>query len=309
MKGLELSKKYWEAVGRPAFEKDCPDVLLRACVGLVGEGSECYGFDDEISRDHDWGPGFCVWLPDEDMKTLGAEAQKIYAALPEEFMGFKRLNSGEMSSGRVGVMSVGSFYARYTGFDRLPQSFFEWRCIPEKGLSVVTNGEVFMDLPGRFMEIREGFTAFYPEDLRKKKLAMRLALAAQSGQYNYSRCAHRGESVAAFLALGEFVQNVQAAVFLLNKRYRPYYKWTHRAMQQLPVLGAQLAPKIEALAAKKLEDHEIIDLIEEVSADIIKELKKEGLSASDSDFLLQHAEEVQSRIEDPQIRSMHLMAE
>ncbi len=213
------------------------------------------------------------------------------------------------SSGRVGVMSAGSFYARYTGFDRLPQSIFEWRCIPEKGLAVVTNGEVFEEHPGKFMEMREGLLGFYPEDLRKKKLAMRCALAAQSGQYNYSRCARRGENVAAFLALAEFVDNAQAIVFLLNRRYRPFYKWAHRALRDLPVLGKKLAPKIEALATGSKEFHEIVDIIEEISVAIIKELKAEGLSASDSDFLLQHAEEVQSRIEDPQIRAMHLMAE
>ena len=51
MKGLELARKYWEELGRPAFEKECPQVLERACVGLAGEGSECFGFDDEFSRD------------------------------------------------------------------------------------------------------------------------------------------------------------------------------------------------------------------------------------------------------------------
>ena len=309
MKGLELSKKYWEELGRPAFEKACPDVLEKACVGLAGEGSECFGFDDEISRDHDWGPGFCVWLPDEDYKAFGAEAAAVYKALPEEFLGYRRLYVDANSSGRVGVMSAGSFYARYTGFDRLPQSIFEWRCIPEKGLAVVTNGEVFEEHPGKFMEMREGLLGFYPEDLRKKKLAMRCALAAQSGQYNYSRCARRGENVAAFLALAEFVDNAQAIVFLINRRYRPFYKWAHRALRDLPVLGKKLAPKIEALTTGSKEFHEIVDIIEEISSDIIKELKAEGLSASDSDFLLQHAEEVQSRIEDPQIRAMHLMVE
>ena len=51
------------------------------------------------------------------------------------------------------------------------------------------------------------------------------------------------------------------------------------------------------------------DVIESISLDIINELRREGLSQSSSDFLLQHAEEVQARIGDPQFREMHLMAE
>ena len=308
MKGLELARKYWEELGRPAFEKECPQVLEKGCVGLVGEGSECFGFDDEISRDHDWGPGFCVWLSEADAQSFGDTARRVYASLPEEFMGYKRLILNEQTGGRVGVFSAGSFYARYIGLDRVPQTIFEWRCIPENGLAVVTNGELFVDNPGTFNEIREGLKTFYPEDLRKKKLAMRCAFAAQSGQYNYARCAHRGEMVAAYLASAEFITNVQAIVFLLNKEYRPYYKWTHRAMKDLPILGKKLAPKVEQLTGNA-PFHEKVDIIEDISADIIKELREEGLSASRSDFLLQHGEEIQSRIEDPQLRMMHLMAE
>ena len=308
MKGLELSKKYWEEIGRPAFEKGCPEVLEKASVGLVGEGSECFGFDDEISRDHDWGPGFCVWLSDADLAAFGAKAADVYASLPEEFMGFMRLNVSAQTQGRVGVMSSGSFYARYTGFDRVPANIYEWRCVPENGLAVATNGEVFQDGCEEFRRVREGLLGFFPSDLRKKKLAMHCALAAQSGQYNYSRCAHRGEMVAAFTALAEFIQHVQATVFLLNKRFKPYYKWTHRAMKELPILGISLSPMIEHLTGND-EFPVKIELIEEVSAKIIEELKKQHLSGSDSDFLLNHAESIQGRIEDPQLRQMHIMAE
>ena len=89
------------------------------------------------------------------------------------------------------------------------------------------------------------------------------------------------------LASAEFIGHIQAIVFLLNKRYRPYYKWTHRAMKDLPVLGAELAKKTEALTGPA-EYHEKIDIIEDMCDKIIKELRAEGLSSSRSDFLLQH---------------------
>lgn len=55
MKGLELAKRLYEERARKLFENELPDLIPQMAVGLVGEGSECFGFDDEISRDHDWG--------------------------------------------------------------------------------------------------------------------------------------------------------------------------------------------------------------------------------------------------------------
>ena len=49
MKGLELSEKYFYEIGFPAIEKKYPKLLDIAAFGLIGGGSECMGFDDEVS--------------------------------------------------------------------------------------------------------------------------------------------------------------------------------------------------------------------------------------------------------------------
>ena len=304
MKGLELSQRYWREVGQPALERDCPQVLESAAVGLVGEGSECFGYDDAISRDHDWGPGFCLWLDREAMARWGRTAAAVYAALPPVFLGFRRLRPDPMSAGRVGVLETGAYYRRFLGLARPPETLAEWRSLPETGLAAATNGAVFEDQTGSFTAFRQVLLAYYPEDLRRKKLAARCALAAQSGQYNYARCRKRGDRVAALLALTQFIDHAQAAVFLLNCRYRPYYKWP-RSLEGLPLLGRTAGPLLRGLAGEKEDKTEDI---EAVSALLIEELARQGLSGGKADFLLPHAQEIQAGIRDPDLRGLHLMA-
>ena len=92
MKGIEISKAYFNEYGLPMLNNDFLEILPYLCVGLVGSGSDCYGFDDETSRDHDFEPGFCIFLPDEDVIDRRTEflLERAYAKLPKEFMGLKR---------------------------------------------------------------------------------------------------------------------------------------------------------------------------------------------------------------------------
>ena len=56
MNGLELAESYFETYGRPMLEKEFPHLLPYLAAGLCGSGSECFGFDDEISRNTDFSP-------------------------------------------------------------------------------------------------------------------------------------------------------------------------------------------------------------------------------------------------------------
>ena len=65
MNGLELSRAFFETWGRPILEESFPQLRPFLAVGLCGPGSECFGYDDAVSRDHDFEPGFCLFLPEE----------------------------------------------------------------------------------------------------------------------------------------------------------------------------------------------------------------------------------------------------
>ena len=56
----------------------------RIAAGLTGSGSECYGYDDEVSADHDFEPGFCLFLPGEDVldRRTAFLLERAYAKLP-----------------------------------------------------------------------------------------------------------------------------------------------------------------------------------------------------------------------------------
>ena len=293
-------------------------------IGLVGQGSECFGFDDEISTDHDFGPAFCIWLNQQDFQTIGFKLMMDYDKLPKEFMGVPARIVTTNGGGRVGVHETGMFYQNFIGNKKAPENLLEWLYIPEGYLATVTNGKVFVDNLGEFSEIRGKLLEFYPEDVRKKKIAARAAVMAQSGQYNYARLMKRGEYVGACLALSEFVKTTISMVHLLNKKYMPFYKWSFKSMTTLPKLK-EVQEKIQLLATMDFQqgvwegtekdayvhtlntnDKKVV-LIEEICASIVKELQAQNLTGRNDDFLENHTMEIMGRIEAPEIRNRHVM--
>ena len=140
------------------------------------------------------------------------------------------------------------FFRNQIGRTDAEFSVMEWLIVPETRFATVTNGEVFSDPLGRFTAIREKLLNYYPEDVRRKKIAARAAIMGQAGQYNYPRSMKRGEIVAAMYAINEFITHAISMVYLINRRYMPYYKWMHRGVLELPFLGKKVGELTRQLA-------------------------------------------------------------
>ena len=309
MQGLELARRYYEEFGRAMIAEHFPDYEGRIAVGLAGSGSDCLGFDDDVSADHDSGAGFCLWLTDDDYENIGFRLAREYSKLPAEFMGVPKGRVNSYGSSHFGVKSISGFYTPFTGRACAPETNAEWLYTPEFSLAAAVSGEVFRDDLGEFTAVRERIKNGMPEDVRLKKIAARVIAAAQSGQYNYPRCLAHGETGAAVLAAAEFVRNTASLIYLINRRYAPFYKWLLRGMRglgQLSHLERELSFILtegnftEQTRAKS-------EAIEGVCAELAEYFRACGLASSWADFLEPYAYEIQNNIKDPELRNMHIM--
>ena len=309
MKGLELARDYFERCGRPMLERDFPELMPFLASGLCGSGSECFGWDDEVSRDHDFEPGFCLFLPEEALVDRRQEflLERAYAKLPKDFEGVSRPALQPVGGARHGVLRTADFFRRTVGSENGVLRTADWLSLPEQALAEATNGAVFFDDWGELSRIR-GQLAYYPEDVRLKRLAGRLLLAAQAGPYNYRRCLAHGERGAAQLAAFEFADSASAAAFLLARRYRPYYKWRFRALRELPLLSELASPLEELLTGGPEAERDREALIGRVCAALAAEVRAQGLAAGGSDDPERLAYEVNARIRDPELRNLHVLA-
>jgi hypothetical protein len=300
LQGLELSREFYIQCAASAIAEQFGERACRVAAGLAGQGSDCLGFDDDISRDHDFGPGCCLWLTDNDFAAFGRELQEIYDSLPNEFMGFSR-NTTAQGSGRVGVMPISRFYSQFTGCPDVPPNDAAWLRIPEHFLAAATSGEVFFDELGEFSRIRKALLPCYPRDVRFKKLAARVFVMGQAGQYNYGRILKRGDGPAAMLALDEFVRAALSAVHLLNKRYMPYYKWAFRSARMLPRL-AEAVRELDSLYSAS--DAERQDMIESICGHVRAALQEDGMTSIPESFLVPQADEIMKRIESEYLKKL-----
>jgi hypothetical protein len=304
--GIELTRRYFFETALSALYRDYPELATRLAVGLVGNGSECFGYDDEISRDHDWGIDFFIWLTERDsvyVDKLAKWKTHLFSAHPPPCQ-----RSRSDYGAHIGVMTCGEFYKSLIGFARGPETIGQWRAVPEENLAMAVNGAVFIDGAGEFTAIREYLLRYYPEDLRRKKIAARCMSLAQTGQYNFDRCFRRADYVTLRTVISKFTESVIAITFLLNRVFRPYYKWAYRAMTKLPILGSSVGDLLKRMVlVGGINDESISSIrgyLSELCAVIVDELHCQGLSSTDDYFLATHGEEIRLGIGDEYLRSL-----
>ena len=90
-------------------------------------------------------------------------------------------------------------------------------------------------------------------------------------------------------------------VFLLNRRFAPFYKWLHRAVASLPLLGDEVHGQIHELLTGA-DARRQARLMAAMADQAICEIRDQGLSDATIDFLLDHAPVIHGKIKDTRLR-------
>lgn len=247
--GLELCRGYYEEYGRPMIAEKFPAYEQVIAVGLVGKGSDCFGFDDTLSADHDFGPRFVMWVTKEVYGEIGEELQAAYEELPSSYRGIERTETFH-GRDRAGVMVIEEFYKNLLGYDLIGEinacggqeslnTIKYWLAVQDYALAAAVNGEVFRDDAGIFTGYRNRLAAYYPKAAWYRKIAQACAQFSQNGQYNLPRMRRRGQLVAAGLAKAECVKQAMKLNYLLNRQYAPHDKWLFKGMPYNPEMVTQ----------------------------------------------------------------------
>lgn len=297
---LDRSKEFYEIVGKEMIHTHFPEYEKRIAIGVVGEGSDCYGFDDEISTDHDYAIGFCMWLTDSDYAKIGEALQSEYDKL---------VKSEERLRYRRGVLSINGFYNRLlrTSENYEKEFSLDYRKVEECQLAEVTNGMVFHDEMGLFSEVRQKILDYYPECVWREKIAESIHEFSKNAQSNYARMMARGDVLTAQICVGKAIESTMDLIYLLNQTYAPYYKWKKKGLEKFS-LGKKVLPLLEQIvrlqtqtqawenvtyfATQINKNDKYIDLFEQVAKELLEELKRQDLVSGEDVFLERYINQI-----------------
>lgn len=290
--GMALSEEYYEACGKPMIAERFAAYEDRIAVGLVGRGSDCFGYDDEVSRDHDWGPDFCMWVTDETYEEIGEALQRAYLELPEEWRGYRRAPHVN-GKNRRGVIRISDFYKGLLGTDKYEA--IDWRSIDDYALAAAVNGRVFRDEEGIFSAFREKLKAGYPEEIQYLKLAESMARFSQNAQYNFPRMWGRGELLTARMLLMDGVREAMKLPYYAENQYPPHDKWLHRGLEKLEEgynVAIELILVEQAIAKLPATFEEVQRRMEELGELFARDLYRRGIISDIDSYLDSHTDEL-----------------
>ena len=305
---IDKNRRFYELYVADLIHSRFPEYEDRIAVGVAGEGSDCFGYDDEISRDHDFGTGVCLWVTDEDMERFGHSLSIAYNELVDST---QRSYYTKRLQERRGVMTIHDFYSDILQVDcdaeHCRMSDSTWYYLDHTCLKTATNGEIFRDDLGVFTAFRQLLLDYYPDRVWRTRIAEQLHAYSAALQVNYARCMSRGDIVAAQLCRAQGMQAAMELYFLLRREYPPYYKWTFRAMTQLDQEGV-FCGKIRTLAQERISlepwaetkyhpdrlnyKDRIVSVTEEIADELETMLLQQHLISRKTGYLEVHVDEI-----------------
>jgi hypothetical protein len=229
--GVQLAAAFHRDVVRPLL----PSIGYAAA--RLGSGSDVLGYDDAVSRDHDWGCRLTL-LVDESSSAVIPEIQRVLAErLPHEYAGHPvrfPVTWDQTETHNVEVATVHGFAASRLGV-RPPLDGLDWLTVTGQGVLEVVGGPVFHDETAELGPLRAALQ-WYPPDVDRFAVACLWSQVAQR-MHMVGRTAVRGQDLQSRLLCAQIAGKLTHLAFLVHRQWMPYAKWREARLRTLPDAG------------------------------------------------------------------------
>jgi len=246
MRVKELCRLFFLEWGLPYIRSHYPQLEMRIAAGLF-ERSRAIEADDELSRDHDWGPSFQLFLTDADFDAVGEALYKqITSDAPDEWSGCRHTFKKSME--RITVDPIGGYFRGQLECDHTsPPDDWEFPENVESNLFYLKHGPLFYDPLGEFGDRRAAFCR-WPQSFLEKRIRACCFNMWHYGRYNFvKRMTERDDPAAAAVCIGEFLKATMRLCIYLDGDFAPYWKWLPFRFRQV-TWASEINSHVESLS-------------------------------------------------------------
>jgi hypothetical protein len=249
MTGGELARRFHADVVAPMLAAAMP--RLRYAAGRLGSGSDVLGFDDAMSRDHDWGCRLTLLVDDADRDAVPQISHLLENDLPDTYLGYPvRFPVTWDASIRhnIEVATVAAFAAGRLGVDPTGDlSVLDWLVLTGQSVLEVIAGPVFTDRTDGLAPVRT-LLRWYPPEIERYVLAAAWRRLSEEMPM-VGRTAERGDESGSMLLSGRLAGDVIGLAFALSRQWQPYPKWRGTAFRALDLAAGLAGPLTTATTA------------------------------------------------------------
>jgi hypothetical protein len=256
MSGGELSRRFYADVVAPLLAEAMPGLGYAA--GRLGSGSDVLGFDDAMSRDHDWGCRLTLLVDEPDRDAVPQITGLLDRGLPESYRGypvrFPVIRDSALTH-KVEVATVAGFAVSRLGVDPTGQlSVLDWLVLTGQSVLEVIAGPVFADRTSELAQVRT-VLRWYPPDIERYVLAAGWQRLSQEMPM-VGRTADSGDEFGSRQLSARLAGDLMWLAFAVSRQWPPYPKWRGTAFQALDVAADLAGPLGAAAAAAGWRDRE-----------------------------------------------------